>query len=66
MEFETLWERLKQKAREKMPDHLHRLNFTRDERIEHQQKALARLLIYVKKHTPLLSKITERNRCREF
>jgi len=52
MEFETLWERLKQKAREKMPDHLHRLNFTRDERIEYQQKALAHLLVYVKKHTP--------------
>jgi len=56
MEFETLWERLKQKAREKMPGHLQRLNFTREERIEHQQKALARLLIYVKKHTPYYQK----------
>lgn len=52
MDFETLWESLKQKAREKMPDHLHRLDFTRDERIEYQQEAVTRLLVYVKKHTP--------------
>jgi phenylacetate-coenzyme A ligase PaaK-like adenylate-forming protein len=52
MTFETLWERLKQNARNKMPDHLRRLGFTRDERVDYQQRALTRLLVHVKEHTP--------------